>query len=230
MIKALLMDFNGVIVNDEPIQHAAYKEIFAADGIDVTDEMYYSRLGMDDKTFVASILEEAGKPADIDRVLELTSAKTEHWRDIVSDAMPIFDGVENFVRKSAQELSLGIVSMAKREEIDFVLEKVGIADCFSVVVSADSVTICKPDPQCYRLGFHDLDLARTSNGHLPMVHGDCLVIEDSPPGVRAGRAAGLPVLAVTNTVSADELRAAGANAIAKNLNDWFPESMRRVFV
>lgn len=230
MIKGLLLDFNGVIINDEPIQHAAYKEIFSADGIDVTDEMYYSRLGMDDKTFVASILEEAGKPADMDKVLELTSAKTAHWRDIVSDAMPIFEGVENFVRKCSQELSLGIVSMAKREEIDFVLEKVGIADCFSVVVSADSVTQCKPDPQCYRQGFRDLDLARTSQGHLPMVHADCLVIEDSPPGVRAGRAAGLPVLAVTNTVSADELRQAGANAIAKNLNDWFPETMRRVFV
>jgi HAD superfamily hydrolase (TIGR01509 family) len=230
MIKAILMDFNGVIINDEPIQHAAYKEIFSADGIDVTDEMYYSRLGMDDKTFVASILDEAGKPSDMDRVLELTSAKTAHWRDIVSDAMPIFEGVENFVRKCSQELSLGIVSMAKREEIDFVLEKIGIADCFSVVVSADSVTICKPDPQCYRLGFHDLDLARTSQGHLPMVHADCVVIEDSPPGVRAGRAAGLPVLGVTNTVSAEQLRAAGANAIAKRLDDWFPESMRRVFV
>lgn len=230
MIKAILMDFNGVIINDEPIQHAAYREIFAADGIDVTDEMYYSRLGMDDKTFVASILEEAGKPADIDKVLELTSAKTAHWRDIVSDAMPIFDGVENFVRKCSRELSLGIVSMAKREEIDFVLEKVGVADCFTVVVSADSVTKCKPDPQCYRHGFRDLDLARTSNGHLPMVHADCLVIEDSPPGVQAGRAADMPVLAVTNTVSAEQLRAAGANAIAKSLNDWFPETMRRVFV
>lgn len=230
MIKALLMDFNGVIIDDEPIQHAAYKEIFAEDGIDVTDEMYYSRLGMDDKTFVASILEEAGKPSDIDRVLELTAAKTAHWRDIVSDAMPIFDGVENFVRKCSQELSLGIVSMAKREEIDFVLEKVGIADCFSVVVSAEEVKKCKPDPECYRLGFRDLDLARTEQGHLPMVHADCLVIEDSPPGVQAGRAADMPVLAVTNTVSAESLRAAGANAVAKNLNDWFPESMRRVFV
>lgn len=230
MIKAILMDFNGVIINDEPIQHAAYKEIFSADGIDVTDEMYYSRLGMDDKTFVSSILEEAGKPAEMDRVLELTAAKTAHWRDIVSDAMPIFEGVENFVRKCSNEMSLGIVSMAKREEIDFVLETVGIADAFTVVVSADQVTMCKPDAQCYRMGFRDLDLARVAQGHLPMVHGDCLVIEDSPPGVMAGRAADLPVLAVTNTVSAEQLRAAGANAVAKNLNDWFPDTLRRVFV
>ena len=61
MIKAILMDFNGVIINDEPIQHAAYKEIFAAEGIEVNDEDYYSRLGMDDRTFVASFLEANGK-------------------------------------------------------------------------------------------------------------------------------------------------------------------------
>jgi HAD superfamily hydrolase (TIGR01509 family) len=230
MIKAILMDFNGVIINDEPIQHAAYKDIFAADGIDVTDEMYYSRLGMDDKTFVASVLQEAGRESDLDRVLEMTAAKTAHWREIVAGSMPIFEGVENFVRKCSNELSLGIVSMAKREEIDFVLESVGIADCFDVVVSADQVTMCKPDAQCYRMGFRDLDLARTAQGHLPMVHKDCVVIEDSPPGVMAGRAADLPVLGVTNTVPAAQLRAAGANAIAKNLNDWFPETLRRVFV
>ena len=230
MIKALLFDFNGVIINDEPIQHAAYKEIFAADGIDVTDEMYYARLGMDDKTFVASILEEAGKPAYVDRVLELTALKTERWREIVTEAMPIFDGMVNFVRKCATELSLGIVSMAKREEIDFVLEKIGIADCFAVVVSAETVTRCKPDPQCYREGFRQLDLARIAEGHLAMIHKDCLVIEDSPPGVSAGKEADMPVLAVTNTVSADKLRSAGADAVAKNLNDWWPETMRRVFV
>lgn len=223
------MDFNGVIIDDEPIQHSVYRDIFSDQGIDVTDEMYYSRLGMDDKVFVASILEEAGKPAGIDDVLETAAEKTRRWRAVVEGAMPIFDGMVNFVRKMSNELSLGIVSMSKREEIDFVLEKVGIADCFTVVVSADEITKCKPDPESYREGFRRLDLARVAQGHLPMTHPDCLVIEDSPPGVRAGRAADLPVLGVTNTVSAEQLRAAGAMAIAKRLDDWMPESMRRVF-
>jgi beta-phosphoglucomutase-like phosphatase (HAD superfamily) len=143
--------------------------------------------------------------------------------------MPLFDGVENFFRKMSMELSLGIVSMAKREEIDFVLETVGIADCFTVIISSENVTKCKPDPQCYREGFRLLDLARTAEGHHPMVHADCLVIEDSPPGVAAGVAAGLPVLGVTNTVTAEQLRAAGAGAVTKKLDDWMPESVRRVF-
>ena len=230
MIKAILMDFNGVIINDEPIQHAAYKEIFAAEGIDVSDEDYYSRLGMDDQTFVASLLQANGKEAGVDKVHAMTRAKTESWRAVIDETMPIFEGVENFVKRMSQDLTLGIVSMARREEIDYVLEKTGMAPCFSTILSADDVTRCKPDPECYRDGFASIDAYRISHGHLPMVHEDCVVIEDSPPGVQAARAAGLQVLGVTNTVNDESLRSAGARAIAWNLDDWFPDSFRLVFV
>lgn len=229
MIKALLLDFNGVVIDDEPIQHSIYRDLFSSEGIEVTDETYYSRLGMDDKTFVASILEEAGKPSDIDRVLELTAAKTQRWRDIVEAEMPIFPGVENFIRKMANEFALGLVSMSKREEIDFVLEKTGLADCFAVVVSAEEVSNCKPDPECYRLGFEQIDLVRIAQGRLPMTHSECVVIEDSPPGVAAGKAADLYVLGVANTVSPERLREAGADWVAKNLDDWMAASFRQVF-
>lgn len=229
MIKALLMDFNGVVINDEPIQHEVYRELFGAEGIEVTDETYYSRLGMDDKTFVASILEEAGKPAGIDRVLEFTTAKTQKWRETVASEMPLFPGVENFIRKSEKEFAMGLVSMSKREEIDFVLETTGLTDCFSVIVSAEEVSKCKPDPECYRKGFEQIDLYRIARGGLPMTHAECVVIEDSPPGVMAGRRADLQVLGVTNTVSANKLRKAGATWIAKDLNDWMPASIRLAF-
>ena len=229
MIKALLMDFNGVVINDEPIQHEVYKELFSASGIEVTDEMYYSRLGMDDKTFVGSILEEAGKPADITSVMELTTQKTMKWRERVAGDVPLFAGVENFIRKSAREFALGLVSMSKREEIDLVLELTGLAGFFSVIVSAEEVSKCKPDPECYRKGFEQIDLVRIALGHLPMTQGECVVIEDSPPGVMAGKNAGLKVLGVTNTVSENRLRKAGADWIAKDLDDWMPASIRLAF-
>ncbi|HSU25668.1 MAG TPA: HAD hydrolase-like protein, partial [Pyrinomonadaceae bacterium] len=114
-------------------------------------------------------------------------------------------------------------------EIDYVLERSGLASLFSVVVSAADVSTNKPDAECYRTGFTWIDAARTDAGHLPMTHRECLIIEDSPAGVRAGVAADLQVLGVTNTVSADELRAAGARWIAKDLNDWWPESIRLAF-
>lgn len=229
MIKSLLLDFNGVIIDDEPIQHSVYTELLKGDGIEITDEMYYSRLGMDDKTFVASILEEAGKPADAERVLEITTAKTQKWRDMVSSGMPLFPGMENFIRKMSREFAIGLVSMSKREEIDFVLDLADLKSCFSVIVSAEEVKNCKPDPECYRKGFEQIDLVRIAQGHLPMTHSECVVIEDSPAGVAAGKRADLNVLGVANTVSANKLRKAGADWVAKNLDDWMPASFRLSF-
>lgn len=229
MIKAILMDFNGVVINDEPIQHTAYQEIFKAEGIELTEEMYYARLGMDDRTFVASVFDEAGETYDDGRITQFTSDKNAKWREIVSSDLPLFDGIEDFVEKMSHEFALGIVSMSARPEIDFVLERSGLAGHFSTIVSAEMVSNCKPDPECYRMGFHDIDLFRISQGHLPMTHGECLVIEDSPPGIASARSADLQALGVANTVSSDELRAAGAGAIASDLRDWMPESIRRVF-
>ena len=184
---------------------------------------------MDDRTFVEAAYERAGKTPGTNKALEITQQKTQKWREIVANEVPLFAGAEEFVRKMAREFELGLVSMAKREEIDLVLEKTGLRGCFSVIVSAENVSNCKPDPECYRKAFQEIDLFRTTRGHLPMTHDECLVIEDSPPGVVAGKLADLPVLGVANTVSAKALRKAGAEWVAKDLDDWMPDSVRRAF-
>lgn len=229
MIKAILMDFNGVVIDDEPIQMRVFQELLAVEGIVFTDVDYMSSLGMDDTTFVEAAYARAGQTPAPNKVLEITLAKTEKWRELIADELPLFPGVENFIRKAAHEFTLGIVSMANREEIEYVLEVSGLSECFSTIVSAADVSACKPDPQCYRTGFRLIDAARTSQGHLPMTHEECVVIEDSPPGVRAAVAADLQALGVTNTVTAEALRSAGARWIAKDLNDWWPESIRLAF-
>ncbi len=229
MIKALLMDFNGIIIDDEPIQMRAYQEILKHEGIDLTEEDYYDSLGMDDHAFVEAAYKRAEKTPEPNKVLEVVLAKSEKWREIIADEMPIFEGVDNFIRKCANEFTLGIVSMARREEIGYVLEQTGLDDRFSVIVSAEDVANCKPDPECYRTGFRLIDSARTSRGHLPMTHGECLAIEDSPPGIVAAKNADLATLGITNTVREADLRAAGADAVSVYLDDWMPESIRRVF-
>lgn len=229
MIKGILLDFNGVIINDEPVQLRVYQEILRGDSIDLTEEDYYASLGMDDKTFVEAAFKRAGKDSPDGRVEEIVREKSAKWREMIEAKIPLFDGIENFIEKMSHEFTLGIVSMAGREEIDFVLEKSGLARCFSAIVSAKDVSACKPDPECYRTGFRLIDAVRTAEGHLPITHRECLVIEDAPPGIIAAKRADLPTLAVTNTVSADEMRAAGADAIATRLDDWMPDSIRRVF-
>jgi beta-phosphoglucomutase len=229
VIKALLLDFNGVIINDEPIQMRVYQDVLAKEGIALTEADYYSCLGMDDRRFVEAAYQRAGQTPGSNKVLEIVQAKSEAWREVVSADLPLFPGVENFIRKAARQFTLGLVSMSNHQEIDFVLERSRLRELFSIVVTAEDVSECKPDPECYRTGFRMIDAVRTAQGHLPMTHPECLVIEDSPPGVKAGVAADLQVLAVANTVSADELRAAGARWIAKDINDWWPESIKLAF-
>lgn len=224
------MDFNGVIIDDELVQMRAYREILSGEGIDLTEADYFASLGMDDRTFVEAAWKRAGKKIEPAKVDDIVDGKTAKWREVVSNDLPLFDGIENFVKKMAEEFTLGVVSMASRDEIEFVLEKSGLAGCFSMIVSAEDVSNCKPDPECFRTGFRQIDAFRTSHGHLPMTHGECLVIEDSPPGIMAARNADLPSLGITNTVSAEELRSAGADAVSSRLDDWMPDSIRRVFV
>ena len=230
MIKAILMDFNGVIINDEPLQMQAYREILKNENIELTEADYYSCLGMDDRTFIEAAYKRADKSFTAEKITEINDAKTAKWRTIVDKEMPLFDGVENFVRKMSQSFALGVVSMARREEIEYVLNKVGLLGNFAIIVSAEDVSNCKPDPECYHKGFNQIDAFRTRSGSNPIVHGDCLVIEDSPPGIVAGKRAGLKTLGITNTVSAQKLRDAGADSVTKHLDDWMPDSMRRVFI
>lgn len=224
------MDFNGVIINDEPVQMKAYQEIFESEEMDLTDEQYYASMGMDDATFVKSVYARHEKELTDYRLSAIRELKTAKWRETVEQEIPLFPGVENFVRKMWKDFPLGIVSMARREEIEFVLEATNLRGCFSIVVSAEDVSQHKPNPECYHKGFNLIDAARTAAGGNPIVHRDCLVIEDAPQGIRAGKAAGLKTLGITNTVAAEALREAGADAVSKSLSDWMPDSMRRVFV
>jgi HAD superfamily hydrolase (TIGR01509 family) len=223
------MDFNGVIINDEPIQLDILRGLLDAEGIAITDEQYLSSLGMDDLAFIASAYEYAGKTPGPNKVLEISQQKTLQWRDIVAREVPLFPGMEEFIRKMSRQFEMGLVSMAKREEVEFVLETTDLKQFFSVIVTAEEVSNHKPDPECYRKAFQQIDLVRIGQGHLPMTHAECVVIEDSPPGVMAGRNADLQVLGVANTVTPAELRKAGARWVAGNLNDWMPESVRLSF-
>lgn len=229
MIKAILMDFNGVIIDDEPLQMKAYQEILKAEDINLTEADYYDCMGMNDDFFLGEVYRRAGREPETNKILELKTLKTQRWRDSIAGGIPLFDDVENFIRKMEKEFALGIVSMARREEVEYVLERTGLRDLFMTIVTAEDVAECKPNPECYRTGFRLVDAARTRIGRNPIVHEECLVIEDSPQGIMAGKNADLKTLGITNTVDEKTLRDAGADSVSKSLADWMPESINLVF-
>lgn len=229
MIRALLFDFNGVIIDDEPVQMKAYQNVLKAEGIDLTEENYYDCLGMNDEVFIKTNYKRVGKQVADEKVLELAEAKTAKWRELIDKEIPLFEGIDGFIKRMENHFALGLVSMARRPEVDYVLEKTGLRESFLSIITAENVSSTKPDPECYKMGFREVDLAITNLGRSPLTRNQCVVIEDSPPGIVSGKSAGLKALGVTNTVGADDLRNAGADAVTDLLRDWSPESFNQVF-
>ena len=229
MIKAIFFDFNGVIIDDETIQMKAYQEVLRGHHVDLKEEWYFDALGMDDRTFVRAMFERAKQPLT-DPVLEtVMNAKTEMHRGMIEDELPLFPGVLTFLKAASREFSLGLVSMANKAEVGYVFQRANLTPLFSVVVTAEDASVCKPDPDCYLAGLRKLNELRQHERKLPLQAAECLAIEDSPPGIQAARASGMRTLGVTNTVPAQALRDAGADVVTASLADWNPEAVRRVF-
>jgi beta-phosphoglucomutase len=229
MIKAIFFDFNGVIIDDETIQMKAYREVLRGHDIELTEEWYFGALGMDDRTFVRAMFERAHKPLT-DAVLEsVLGAKTDAHRSAIEDQLPLFPGVLTFLKATSRHFSICLVSMANRVEVGYVFQRANLTPLFSVVVTAEDASVCKPDPMCYSTGLAKLNEKRQRERLLPLLPVECLAIEDSPPGIQSARSAGMRTLGVTNTVSEEALRAAGADVVTASLADWTVDAVKLVY-
>ncbi len=229
MIKALFFDFNGIIIDDETIQMNAHSEVLKQYDIELTEEWYFSALGMDDRTFVQAMFERAQKKLTSEVHEKVLAAKTVPHRQMIEEELPLFPGVLNFLKATSRHFSLGLVSMANAEEIGYVFERAKLGPLFSVKVMSGDVSVCKPAPDCYRLGLTKLNEKRQRERLLPLLANECLAIEDSPPGIQSARGAGMRTLWVTNTVSEEALRAVNADVVTHSLADWTVDSVRHVF-
>ena len=229
MIQGIFFDFNGVIIDDELLQMKAYEELLREHGIALTQEMYFSALGMDDRTFVRAMFDRAGKPLGDDVLGSLLQRKTELHRKMIEDELPLLPGVLTFLKATARHFSLGLVSMASDDEVGYVLDRAKIRNVFSVLVTAKSVFVCKPAPDCYHCGLQKLNQKRNGDRLPPILPADCLAIEDSPPGIQSAKAAGMRTLGITNTVGEADLRSAGADVVTRSLADWTVDAVKLVY-
>jgi HAD superfamily hydrolase (TIGR01509 family) len=229
MIQAIFFDFNGVIIDDERIHLRAYREVLQGYDVELNDDDYFQCLGMDDVAFTRAAFARAGREVDDETTRAIIDREHEMHRSIIESDVPFTPGVITFVKEAAREFDLGIVSMAELSEIEHVLAPANLLQRFTVIVTAEPGLSHKPAPDCYRRALELLNRARRDARRLPLLPGECLVIEDAPPGVAAGRAAGMRTLAVTNTVTESLLRAAGADVVSPSLADWNTDAVRHVF-
>ncbi len=210
MFRAILFDFNGVLVDDEPLHFEMFAKVLGEEGIELTTEDYYQRfLGFDDRGCFGAVLAEAGEEATDTRLMRLIARKARYYQERVrASGYPLFPGAVELIRSaSAAGCVLGVVSGALQEEIEGALRQAGCFDLFKVIVAAEGVAEGKPDPEGYRKALDVLNSEPPLPSRLFHPH-EVLAIEDSPAGLSAATEAGLRTLGVAQTYPAGELRLA----------------------
>jgi beta-phosphoglucomutase len=195
MTAAILFDFNGVIVDDEPQHCEALIATLGEDGFALDRDTYYREyLGFDDRECFRFSFARMGRATDEPALLRAIERKNAHYERAIRSSMRLVPGAEEFIESAALDgFQLAIVSGALRREIELVLDLAGLRPHFSEIVAAEDVSACKPDPEGYNLALSALAVAQRR----------CMVIEDSLPGLAAARAAGLRCVMLTTSHGED---------------------------
>ena len=205
-MRAIIFDFDGVIADTEPLHFQGLRRTLAEIGITLTEPDYYEHyLGFDDRGCIVEALRVNRIPTTEPTVQDLMRKKAEAYLASIRDHLVIFPGVREFVEAAASAYPIAIASGALRPEIELILEQAGIRKAFLHITSAEDVTRSKPDPEPF---LHALAGLNNQQIDSPLTPDACLVIEDSLPGIRAAKAAGMKVLAVTNTHTMQDLHEA----------------------
>ena len=214
-MRAIIFDFDGVIADTEPLHYEGLRRTLADIDILLTEPDYYANyLGFDDRGCIIEALRVNQRPISGSLVLDLMQKKAVAYLASVKEHLVIFPGVKTLVEQAAADYPLAIASGALRAEIELILEQAGLRKAFGHITSAEAVTNGKPDPQPFLHALAGLNQQAALSP--PLRPSDCLVIEDSLPGIRAALSAGMKVLAVANTHTVQDLQE--ADAISPSLN------------
>ncbi|HEY4013227.1 MAG TPA: HAD family phosphatase [Polyangiaceae bacterium] len=210
-MTATLFDFDGVLVDSEPVHLAAFNDVLAPFGVTIDEEAYAeSYLSLDDAGVFREVLtRRAGRAPDEREVRALVQAKAPRFLERFAAGFRVFPGAAEVVARRAARGIVGIVSGALETEIAFAMGKMSISEAVSFVVSAERTTAGKPHPAPYLLALEEL----RGLGHAAGV----VVVEDSLGGVASAKAAGLRCVGVAHTYTAPELTEAGADAVVADL-------------
>jgi beta-phosphoglucomutase len=205
--SAYLFDYNGVLIDDEHIHWAAFREVLRPMGIDMTEADYWQKyLGFDDLGAFRTVLQDHCLPVDAERVRGLVESKKAVYSSLARERLRGFDGASALLGRLARTgAPIAIVSGALRDEILLGLEVLDAGDCVRFVVAAEDTTRSKPDPEGYLVAKHRLQAIAG-----PDAAANALAIEDSKEGIKAALGAGLPCLAVAHSYDKLQLLAAGA--------------------
>ncbi len=185
MIRAVVFDLDGVLIDSEERWDRARRRVVAEHGGRWRAGATTAMQGMSSTEWAAYLRDELGTDLPADEIVDLV---VHELLDSYHDDLPLLPGAVEAVGRIGARWPLGLASSANRVVIDAVLEMAGLAGAFAATVSSEEVPHGKPAPDVYVEAVRRL-------GEPP---DECVAVEDSSNGIRAAGAAGLPVIAVPN--------------------------------
>lgn len=215
MLKGLLFDMDGVLVNNLEIHRQAFAEFFRRYGVEREFENLNRLFGKGNDDIMGELM-----PADVVArvgIRELGNEKEAIYREIYAPIITPQPGLVDFLSAAEREgLRCAVGSSGYRANVDFVLEKCDIERYFSAAVAGDEVTHCKPDPEIYL----------TAAAKLGLQPEECVVFEDAEAGIEAAKRAGIKVVALATTFTRDYLESTDADAIVDDFRDVSIDMLR----
>jgi len=227
LLRAIIFDFDGILVDSEPLIMTLIQEMAAREGWLLTEEEYYrDYLALDDRGVIEHLWRIHGRSLSTARRDELLAWKSCAYEKIIQNGLPPISGAAEFVLSAARDFPLAIASGSLRAEIEHLLRKLGLREKFAVLATADDCQRSKPDPEIYLKALSRLQ-------ELPQLHdpllqaGECLAVEDAPLGVVAAQGAGMKCLALAHSRPQAELQ--HADWVASQFAELDLEILRAAF-
>jgi len=191
MLKAIIFDVDGVLIDSMRFQADAWVKTFKEIGINITREDIYELEGSNNKRLIKSIFEEAGKEPEPWHLEQLPEKKREV---LEFDRIKPYEGIPDCLKALKRHFKLALVSGSHTDTVNKVVNKY-FSNCFDVIITGSDLERGKPDPDPYLKALEKLDLAKN----------ECMVIENGPLGITAAKRAEIYCVAVTGMLEPEKI-------------------------
>ncbi len=192
----IIFDMDGVLADTGPFHKQSWFEVASREGFNISDELFRSTFGMQNYAIIRIL---GGRQLPAEEITRLSEWKERRYRELIADKIELMNGAKALIQDlKSNDFLLAIGSSAPRANLDAVLSRSNIREYFDVFVTGEDVNNSKPAPDTFLKAAERLKLPP----------GRCVVIEDSIPGIQAGKAAGMAVAAITTTRKRQDLKSA----------------------
>lgn len=223
LIRGLIFDFNGVLVDDESLHLWAFQQALQQMGLSLNETEYYKKYVVyDDRNFFQNLLRDRGYSTSTEQINSLTVVKSSCYFKAIGEKIPVIQPSVDFLMALPPNLPVAIASGAARKEIEFILGRLELTQRLAGIVASEDVFNGKPNPETFLKALNCLK--DRQSGLKPC---QVCVIEDSAPSIPSIHSLAMRCIALTTVQTAECL--SEADLVLDTLEGWTLQKLEDYF-